>query len=61
MKGFKENEFIPTVLWLGIYLLSLSAHEQGLGSWDVGPGYPYGTYHERFFFKSNKCSGTLEF
>jgi hypothetical protein len=26
VKGFKENEFIPTVFWMGIYLLSLSAH-----------------------------------
>jgi hypothetical protein len=26
VKGFKEKEFIPTVLWLGIYLLSISAH-----------------------------------
>jgi hypothetical protein len=24
--GFKENEFIPTILWLGIYLLSFSTH-----------------------------------
>jgi len=22
VKGFKENEFIPTILWLGIYLLA---------------------------------------
>jgi hypothetical protein len=25
-RGFKENEFNPTIFWLGIYLLSLSAH-----------------------------------
>jgi hypothetical protein len=26
VKGFKENEFNPIVLWLEIYLLSLLAH-----------------------------------
>jgi hypothetical protein len=49
VKGVKENEFNPTVLWLGIYLLRLSAHsvyflfsglEQGLHGRDVGLGYP---------------------
>jgi len=45
----KKNKFNPTVLWLGIYLLSISAHsvyflfsglDQGLGGQDVGLGYP---------------------
>jgi hypothetical protein len=26
VKGFKENKFILTVLWMGIYLLSLLAN-----------------------------------
>jgi hypothetical protein len=69
-KILKKTEFNPTVLLLGIYLLSLSAHsvyflfsglEQGLGGRDVGQGFPLGIYHEWFFFKSKKSSDTWAF